>query len=319
MNRTSTSACAEKKMIWPKVALRIQGWVKALCAMLALVLGMQGGLVQAQTVYFHNDTAGSPVAATDASGNLLWKESYRPYGERMLKPAAANTQWFHGKPLDPDTGMEDFGARNYDPVLGRFLSIDPVDFQDKNIHSFNRYNYGNNNPLKYKDPDGRLPVVVLALAALKVADLAMTAYDTYQSYQAGGVGEAAKSLATSAAISAIPGGKALDRGIDAAKVASREAAKGATLKPGPFAKESIPGHMGKPTAAEQKQVNALMEKNGCHTCGTKDPGTKSGNSVVDHQPPQALGETKEFLPHCIDCMRRQGGETLQELINRANK
>ena len=76
--------------------------------------------------------------------------------------------------------------------------------------------------------------------------------------------------------------------------------------------------MGKPTAAEQKQVNALMDKNGCHTCGTKDPGTKKGNSVVDHQPPQALGETKEFLPHCIDCMRRQGGETLQELVKRAN-
>lgn len=76
--------------------------------------------------------------------------------------------------------------------------------------------------------------------------------------------------------------------------------------------------MGKPTAAEQKQVNALMEKNGCHTCGTKNPGTKSGNSVVDHQPPQALGETKQFLPHCIDCMRRQGGETLQELVKRAN-
>lgn len=64
------------------------------------------------------------------------------------------------------------------------------------------------------------------------------------------------------------------------------------MKLGPFAKESIPGQMGRPTAAEQKQVNALMEKNVCHTCGTKNPGTKNGNSVVDHQPPQALGETK---------------------------
>jgi len=76
--------------------------------------------------------------------------------------------------------------------------------------------------------------------------------------------------------------------------------------------------MGKPTAAEQKQVNALMEKYGCHTCGTKKPGTKSGDAVVDHQPPQALGDTEQFLPHCIDCMRRQGGEVLQELIKRGS-
>ncbi len=129
---------------------------------LIVISGLHGALAQAQTVYYHNDTAGSPIAASDETGSLLWQESYRPYGERMLKPSAANTQWFHGKQLDLDTGMQDFGARNYDPILGRFLSIDPVDFSDKNIHSFNRYAYGNGNPLKYKDPDGRTPAHLAA-------------------------------------------------------------------------------------------------------------------------------------------------------------
>lgn len=87
-----------------------------------------------------------------------------------------------------------------------------------------------------------------------------------------------------------------------------------TLKPGPFAKESIPAHRGRPTAAEQKQVNDLMEKHGCHTCGTKHTGTKSGNAVADHQPPQALDEPQIFLPHCIDCARRQGGQVLKEKL-----
>jgi hypothetical protein len=90
-------------------------------------------------------------------------------------------------------------------------------------------------------------------------------------------------------------------------------ARPSTLQPGPHAKESIPAHRGKPTAEEQRQVNKLMEKHGCHTCGTKDPGTKSGNAIADHQPPQALGEPKEFLPHCNNCKARQGGEVLQEL------
>jgi RHS repeat-associated protein len=151
----------------------------------------------------------------------------------MLKPAAANTQWFHGKSLDPDTGMEDFGARNYDPVLGRFLSIDPVDFTEKNIHSFNRYAYGNNNPLKYKDPDGRFPVALIALAVLKAADVAMTAYDTYKSYQEGGAREAGKTLAIAAAMSAIPGGKAAGKAVHAAEEVA-VAAKGGIGRSGAF-------------------------------------------------------------------------------------
>jgi uncharacterized protein RhaS with RHS repeats len=46
-------------------------------------------------------------------------------------------------------------ARYYDPVIGRFYSNDPVGFNPNNIHSFGRYTYGNNNPYRYTDPDGR--------------------------------------------------------------------------------------------------------------------------------------------------------------------
>jgi len=105
-----------------------------------------------------------------------------------------------------------------------------------------------------------------------------------------------------------------------AQPATRDAAgggeKSSALKPGPYAKESIPAHPGKPTAAEQRQVNELMQKHGCHTCGTKNPGTKSGNAVADHQPPQKLADPKAFYPHCIHCARRQGGEVLQEILKR---
>ena len=61
-----------------------------------------------------------------------------------------------------------------------------------------------------------------------------------------------------------------------------------------------------------------MEKHGCHTCGTKNAGTKSGNAVADHQPPQALDDPKEFFPHCINCARRQGGQVRQEKLKRGN-
>jgi RHS repeat-associated protein len=95
-------------------------------------------------------------AATDAAGNIVWKENYRPFGERLSNQAesADNRQWFHGKAADTDTGLQYFGARYYDPVLCRFMGVDPVGFQEDNIHSFNKYAYGNNNPYRFIDPDG---------------------------------------------------------------------------------------------------------------------------------------------------------------------
>ncbi len=110
-----------------------------------------------QITYHHFDALGSPIAATDEQGNVLWRERYQPYGDRIKKePAAAtNTRWYTGHPLDPETGLNYAGARYYDPVIGRFMGMDPKDFSEGNPHSFNRYNYGNNNPYGYIDPNGQ--------------------------------------------------------------------------------------------------------------------------------------------------------------------
>ncbi|EGH10541.1 MULTISPECIES: RHS repeat domain-containing protein [Pseudomonas syringae group] len=112
--------------------------------------------------YFHNDISGSPMVATDATGNLLWKESYKPYGEKLnqTSPVSSNKIGFHGKVFDDNTGLSYMGARYYDPLLGRFMGADPVDFQEGNLHSFNRYAYANNNPQKYVDPDGEYAFLI---------------------------------------------------------------------------------------------------------------------------------------------------------------
>ena len=302
-------------------------WVCALTLASFSLAGLLGSVdAQAADIitYYHNDISGTPLLATDAAGNVLWKENYQPYGDKLNKqPASAgNKVGFAGKPYDGNTGLSYMGARYYDPVIGRFMGIDPKGANPEDVHSLNRYAYANNNPYKFVDPDGHSPIDVVFL----VYDLGKLGLAIYSGV---GVGHALLDVGMSVvgvaspvpfAGQALKAGRAVEHGVEVARAANEvgHAAKGATLKPGPFAKESIPGHMGKPTAAEQKQVNALMDKNGCHTCGTKDPGTKSGNSIVDHQPAQALGETKEFLPHCIGCMRRQGGEVLQELIKRGS-
>ena len=136
--------------------------------LVCMLCGWSLGAAAIETVvYYHNDTAGSPVAATDGNGNLAWREHYRPYGDRVTKQPAGNNQlWFHNKPQDEQTGLSYVGARYYDPIVGRFMGVDPEHFDDDNLHSFNRYAYGNNNPYKFTDPDGKdaVGVVVQLLA-----------------------------------------------------------------------------------------------------------------------------------------------------------
>jgi RHS repeat-associated protein len=62
---------------------------------------------------------------------------------------------FTGHVNDVDTGLTYMQQRYYDPVAGRFLSIDPVVTDANNGGSFNRYAYASNSPYKYIDPDGR--------------------------------------------------------------------------------------------------------------------------------------------------------------------
>ncbi|QEC76284.1 hypothetical protein [Mucilaginibacter ginsenosidivorax] len=89
-----------------------------------------------------------------------------------------------------------------------------------------------------------------------------------------------------------------------------------TLEPGPFAGESIParGATRNFTLDERAAMNQIGYDTGCHTCGTTDPGTKSGNFVLDHQPPNALtpaGGSQDLYPQCIGCSLRQAGEVTQ--------
>lgn len=127
--------------------------------------------IEPAVTYFHNDLSGSPQLATNAAGAVVWKENYRPYGERINNPAGSNANnklWFAGKPFDAATGLSYMGARYYDPVLGRFVGTDPKGFDEGNIHSFNRYAYANNNPYKFVDPDGKSALVATGVGILAI-------------------------------------------------------------------------------------------------------------------------------------------------------
>ena len=66
----------------------------------------------------------------------------------------------------------------------QFTSPDTLVPDLYNPLDWNRYSYGRNNPLKYTDPDGHLPIIPLlivgGIALMKAIDYGWTAYDAYQ-------------------------------------------------------------------------------------------------------------------------------------------
>jgi RHS repeat-associated protein len=112
------------------------------------------GTAGEMVTYIHTDGLGSPVARSDSAGNVISRTSYEPYGRTA--GGVDPTIGFTGHVNDADTGLVYMQQRYYDPVAGRFLSIDPVVTDANTGASFNRYTYANNNPYRYIDPDGRM-------------------------------------------------------------------------------------------------------------------------------------------------------------------
>jgi len=156
-------------MIKNTLLKRLIAWT--LCLLLTPVWGAE------RTTYYHLDLLGSPVAATDSSGQVIWREEYKPYGEHTLgQDQSTGAPGYTGKVHEDALGLSYYGARWYDPELGRFTGVDPAGFKEADIHSFNRYAYANNNPYKYTDPDGRNPLIateVLIIATLLILSVAI--------------------------------------------------------------------------------------------------------------------------------------------------
>ncbi|MEM7005219.1 MAG: RHS repeat-associated core domain-containing protein, partial [Pseudomonadota bacterium] len=119
-----------------------------------LSVGGQSTRIGGSAPNIHKDLLGSPVAATDFNG-VAWREDYTPFGESRLNPTGnEDSHNFTGHIKDNDTGLVYMQARYYDPVIGRFLSTDPVGFAQGGVGYFNRYAYTQNDPVNNIDPTG---------------------------------------------------------------------------------------------------------------------------------------------------------------------
>ena len=117
------------------------------------------GQQQGTVTYVYTDPQGTPLAETDANGNITATYDYTPYGTTSLG-SSPNGPGYTGHVNDPETNLVYMQARYYDSATGRFLSVDPVSPNGSNPSKFNRYDYANNNPIANIDPDGRDILVI---------------------------------------------------------------------------------------------------------------------------------------------------------------
>src|SRR5690606_1841806 len=82
---------------------------------------------------------------------------------------------FAGGIHDVDTGFVRFGARDYDPSVGRWTAKDPFLFAGRQA---NLYVYANNDPVNFADPEGTIVVTgsVIAGAAAIGATASLAGY-----------------------------------------------------------------------------------------------------------------------------------------------
>jgi RHS repeat-associated protein len=99
-------------------------------------------------------------SVTHVKSPVIASDDYYPFGLTFNSHQRENSVdqdfLYNGKELqrELDLGTYDYGARMYDPALGRWWQIDPLAEQ---MRRWSPYNYCFNNPLRFIDPDGMGP------------------------------------------------------------------------------------------------------------------------------------------------------------------
>ncbi|MDT0392360.1 RHS repeat-associated core domain-containing protein [Streptomyces dubilierae] len=101
------------------------------------------------------DHHGTSSIALDATTYAVTKRYSTPFGDTRGTKASTwpDDKAFLGKPADGGTGLTHIGAREYDPAVGQFISVDPLLTLDQH-QSLNGYAYANQHPATSSDPTG---------------------------------------------------------------------------------------------------------------------------------------------------------------------
>ena len=151
-------------------------------------LTLHVGHAQAGTrIHFvHNDHLGTPQALTNNEQTVVWRATYKPFGEADINEDADNdgeklelNLRFPGQYHDPATNLYYNYYRDYDPRWGRYVQSDPIGLGG----GISTYGYAYQNPLTNIDPEGLL----VANAVSGAVGAVLGGYSAYSS--TGSIGE----------------------------------------------------------------------------------------------------------------------------------
>lgn len=125
-------------------------------------------------IYQYKDHLGNVRLSYNKNLSIIEENNYYPFGLKQTDNnnivnssgnAGANKYKYNGKELQDELGLNfyDYGARNYDPALGRWMNIDPLAEKSRR---FNPYTYALNNPVYFIDPDGMMAIPTPLEAAI---------------------------------------------------------------------------------------------------------------------------------------------------------
>jgi RHS repeat-associated protein len=104
-----------------------------------------------------SDNQGTAQIAINSGTQQVAHRRQTPFGvPRGATVAFPAEKGFVGGTVDSSTGMTHLGAREYDPGLGRFISVDPL-VAPGDPQQLNAYAYSVNNPTTFSDPTGMRP------------------------------------------------------------------------------------------------------------------------------------------------------------------
>ncbi|HXF90866.1 MAG TPA: RHS repeat-associated core domain-containing protein [Candidatus Nitrosotenuis sp.] len=118
--------------------------------------------------YLTTDHLGSPRVITDQSGAVVSRKDFVAYRDEIVTPQRTAglgyqptniREDYTGYQRDEESGLEFAEARYYNPLHGRFTSVDPMTASatSRNPQMFNRYVYAVNSLYKFTDPLWLIP------------------------------------------------------------------------------------------------------------------------------------------------------------------
>jgi len=116
----------------------------------------EGRAINAGTGYNYEytltDHLGNNRVAFDQANGKVTEDDYYPFGYNVHRQQnSVNNYLYNKKELQTEINEYDYGARFYDPVIGRWNVVDPLAEKSRR---FSPYNYVENNPIRLIDPDG---------------------------------------------------------------------------------------------------------------------------------------------------------------------